>query len=124
MGALHSAHASGCTEGTKDDTNILVLPEELKLKILGYLDYRTIRFVVSQLNKEFNRLSKDFSLYQRYSLVSQSAVYDTLEHKCLLSLAKVELSDQLFRENLTHLVLTPNDVDIIENMSFKKLQVI
>ena len=124
MEDLDSSPASKSTEGTKEIINILVLPEELKLKILSYLDYRTIRFVVSQLNKEFNRLSKDFSLYQRYRLVSKSSHNDPFEHDSFMSFVKHELSDPIFRENLTHLILTANDVDIIREMSFEKLQVI
>ena len=91
---------------SNEDSSLPYLPEEIKLKILSYLDYRTVRFVVSLLNKDFNRISKDSSFYKRYVCVQNPFRTSRFETEADRIRANVELSDPLFIENLTELIVS------------------
>ena len=98
--------SSGC------GPNFSSLPQEIKLKILRYLDISTLLGILPDVNEEFKRVSSDCLLYQRY----EAADYD---HDGLV--ARSELSHELFRKNLKMLKITCEQLNNIADLEFTKL---
>ena len=92
--------------------NICNLPTELKLHILKFLDISSIRFVVAKVNREFNELSKDYTLFWSYKQRS----YD-VEGKLL----RLDLNCSLYRQYLKELTIQECSLDLFEKINFDNL---